>query len=440
MEFLPKLSPELWYVVLLFALFILPRVLQRYRIPTAITAFALGGALTLGFGGFLSHDSTIELLSTFGIVALFLFAGLEVDLNELRRRAVPLLLHLALRLVSLFLVGWALVALLHIGPRAAALVALALLTPSTGFILDSLHAFGLDEEEQFWVRSKAIATELVALLVLFGTVQSTTAMKMTVSVVILVLLIAVLPLVFHWFAKRIVPWAPRSEFAFLIMIAVVCAIVTRELGVYYLLGAFVVGMAAQSFREHLPSMASEQMLHAVEAFASIFVPFYFFHAGLLLRAEDFALTAVFAGLAFLVLGLPLRMLLVAIHGRLTRGEGFKDSLRIGVPLLPTLVFTLVIVQILRDQFPVPPWILGGLIVYTMVNTLIPGLILKAPTPVYDAPHALWHHPLAEATRKAGQRQRGGRPAPDGSEEAPSVPIDNKSSESTQTKPDDGGNG
>ena len=244
---------------------------------------------------------------------------------------------------------------------------------------------------------------------------------MSVSIVVLVLLIAVLPLIFHWFAKRIVPWAPKSEFAFLIMIAVVCAIVTRELGVYYLVGAFVVGMAAQSFREHLPAMASDQMLHAVEAFASIFVPFYFFHAGLLLHADDFAPAAFFAGAAFLVLGLPLRMLLLALHGKVTRGQGVRDSMRISVPLMPTLVFTLVVVQILRDQFVVPSWILGGLIVYTIVNTLIPGLVLKTPPPVFDAPHALWPHPLAEATRRAEARARGTAApsdAPAASEETP----------------------
>ena len=59
-------------------------------------------------------------------------------------------------------------------------------------------------------------------------------------------------------------------------------------GVYYLVGAFVVGITAQRFRERLPAIASDQMLHAVEVFASFFVPFYFFSAGLHVRHEDFA--------------------------------------------------------------------------------------------------------------------------------------------------------
>lgn len=35
---------------------------------------------------------------------------------------------------------------------------------------------------------------------------------------------------------------------------VACALVTRNLGVYYLVGAFVVGMVAQQYRQHVPSL------------------------------------------------------------------------------------------------------------------------------------------------------------------------------------------
>jgi Kef-type K+ transport system membrane component KefB len=151
-------------------------------------------------------------------------------------------------------------------------VALALLTPSAGFILESLDRLGVSERERFWIRSKAVASELVALGVLFVTLQSTSATTLGVSALALVVMIVLLPLLFEAFARRIVPYAPKSEFAFLVMLAVVCAYATRELGVYYLVGAFVVGMAAQEFRERLPALASEKMLDAVEAFASLFAP------------------------------------------------------------------------------------------------------------------------------------------------------------------------
>ncbi len=380
------LSPELGYVGILFLLFVLPRALQRFGIPAAATSLALGAASGMGFGLF-QHDPTIHLLSAFGIVALFLFAGLDVDTDDLREDAPVLGQHLIVRSVVLAAVSLALSRVLHLDGRVAVLVALALLTPSTGFILDALDMLRIGPREKAWIKSKAIATEVLALLVLFATLQSTTALKMTISTGALAAMIIVLPLVFRAFARIVVPHAPRSEFAFLLMVAVVCAFVTRELGVYYLVGAFVVGMAAQRFRERLPAIASEEMIRAVELFASFFIPFYFFNAGLQLRREDFGLQALLLGGGFLVAMVPLRLVTVALHRRLALGESLRASLRIAVPMLPTLVFGLVIAEILRDRFTAPAPLFGAIVLYTLATTVVPALVFKSRVPDYSAPHA-----------------------------------------------------
>ena len=377
---------ELVYVALLFALFVVPRVLQRFRVPGAITSLALGVLAGPALGLF-AEDATIELLSSFGIVSLFLFAGLDVDFGELRREKRVLSFHLIAQVALLAGVAWAAQRLFLIDLRSASIVALALLTPSTGFILEALGGFFLSAREVFWVRSKAIATELVALTVLFVTLQSTTVLRLSVSAAALAAMVALLPVVFRIFAAAVVPYAPKSEFAFLIMIAVVCAITTRELGVYYLVGAFVVGLSAQRFRERLPAIASEKMIHAVEAFASVFVPFYFFHAGLRIRAEDFSPMAFGVGAIFLFAAIPLRVAVVAVLRRLTLGEGLRATFRISLPLLPTLVFTLVLAEILRDRLGAPPEIVGGLIVYTIANTLIPGIVFRTPPADFERPSA-----------------------------------------------------
>jgi Kef-type K+ transport system membrane component KefB len=217
------------------------------------------------------------------------------------------------------------------------------------------------------------------------TVQSETAKGFAVATLVLAALIAVLPFAFRVFAERVVPYAPKSEFAFLLMVAVVAAFATRRLGVYYLVGAFVVGVTAQRFRQRLPALASEQMLHAVQVFASFFVPFYFFRAGLHLRTADFGVDALVVGVAFLGLVIPLRFTLTALHRRVALGERLELGLRVAVPLLPTLVFTLVIAEILRDRFGVPRMVFGGLMVYTLVNTLVPGLVMRGPPVDFVAP-------------------------------------------------------
>lgn len=377
---------ELSYVGLLFGLFVLPQVIARLRVPTAVTSFGLGAACGMGFGLF-REDVTVHLLATLGISALFLFAGLDVDAQDLRRGARVIVLHLVTRLFVYAGVAWAVMRVFDLPPRPAALVALGLLTPSTGFILDSLESLGLSEPEKFWVKSKAIAAELLALITLFVVLQSTTVQQFAVSGLLLTALVAVLPLVFRVFARRILPFAPRSEFAFLLMLAVLCAYATRKLGVYYLVGAFLVGVAAQRFREQLPALTSERMLHAVELFASFFIPFYFFAAGVDLKRENFGAQAFLVGVGLLLVMVPLRALPLMLQRRVMLKEPANISFRIGVSLMPTLVFGLVIVQILKERFLVSGPVIGGLVVYTLCTTLIPGVVLKAPAR-YDQPHLL----------------------------------------------------
>lgn len=375
---------ELGYVVVLFLLFVVSRMLQRWRVPSAVTSFALGAAGAMGFGLF-DGDKTLHLLSTFGIVALFLFAGLDVDLHVLRQRAAVLTQHLAVRVGMLALATYMAVRVYTFDARPALLIALALLTPSTGFILDSLPIFGLTDGEGAWVKNKAIATELLALGVLFVVLQSTSFARLGIASLALIALIAMLPPVFRFFAVFVAPWAPKSEFAFLLMMAIVVSYATRQLGVYYLVGAFLVGVAARRFRESLPSIASERMLHAVEVFASFFAPFYFFVAGSEMRRDDFTVLSVVIGVTLAATVIPFRLAAVMIHRRVALGEPAARSVRVALPMVPTLVFTLVIAGILRDRFALAPEIFGALIVYTILNTVLPGLILRTAPPAYDAP-------------------------------------------------------
>ncbi|MBW7933489.1 MAG: cation:proton antiporter, partial [Gemmatimonadaceae bacterium] len=113
---------ELGYVVLLFGLFVVPKVLQRWRLPSAITAFVLGAVVGISGGPF-REDRTLHLLSTFGISALFLFAGLEVDFHALRARLRVLAQHLGVRVAMLALAAWAGAQLFGLEGRAAVLLA-----------------------------------------------------------------------------------------------------------------------------------------------------------------------------------------------------------------------------------------------------------------------------------------------------------------------------
>ena len=65
-------------------------------------------------------------------------------------------------------------------------------------------------------------------------------------------------------------------------------------------------------------------------------------------------------------------------------------------LLPTLVFTLVLAEILRAQYGVAPHVFGGLVLCAIVTTLVPPALLRVPPAQYDSPHL---------TRFAGHENR-----------------------------------
>lgn len=364
---------DLLYVGLLAGLFILPKILQRFLIPSAISALVIGLLWGVSLPEF-KHDQTVSFLSSIGILALFLLAGLEVDLDSLKARKRMILVHIGVRGGAIISATLLLAMIGDWGFRAACLIALALLTPSTGFILDSLSSLPLNPDEQHWVKEKAIASELFALGLMFFALQTESFTRLALSLAIMLTLIVIIPLALRFLARYVTPHAPKSEFALLLIGAVICGYITKHLGVYYLVGAFLVGFIVGILREKLPDFHSEQIIGAVGLFSSLFIPFYFFHAGLEVPRAALSPEAIRLGVLLVLLMVPIRVALIAIPRRWALRESLRASLRIAAPLLPTLVFTLVLGSILYEQEMISAVFYGALLIYTLLNSLLPQIL------------------------------------------------------------------
>ena len=368
------LTSDLAYLGLIFALIVIPRALQRYRLPAPLTSLGLGMLATLVLGpGY--HDATLVLLATLGISSLFLFAGLEVDLASLRRGRGPLLIHLAMRSVLLAATTYGCMRQFGFPWNTSLLLALALLTPSTGFILESLARLGLDADERYWVGIKAIGSEILALVVVFVVLQSDSATHLGMSTLAILAMILGIPLVFGVLGRLVVPHAPGSEFSLLLMVGLIAAYVTDRLGVHALVGAFLAGFIAQLLRNRMPGLASHENLRAIQLFASFFIPFYFFVAGLGIPASALQWDALRLGMMITAIALPLRIGVVWCQRRFIRGETAGGSLRVATALSPTLIFTLVLANILRERFHITDTLFGALLVYSALSTLLPSFVL-----------------------------------------------------------------
>jgi Kef-type K+ transport system membrane component KefB len=374
---MPAITSEVVYLLLIFGLLVIPRALQRFRIPAPLTSFAFGMVAAVFLVGF-SQDATLALLATLGISSLFLFAGLEVQIEDLRRGMWPLLTHLAARAASLSATAYLGITYLDLSWQVAALLALALLTPSTGFILDTLSRLGLTEDERYWVTVKAVGGELLALVVLFIVLQSGSIERLALASGALTLMIVGMPLLFMGLGRLVLPHAPGSEFSLLVMVGLIAAYITYQLGVYYLVGAFLAGFIARLLRQRMPLLASDENLRAIQMFASFFVPFYFFYMGMRVPSGALSWDALGWGVGLTAVVLPLRIGSIWLHRRLTGGETARGSLRVATALAPTLIFTLVLATILRERFQVSDMWYGALLIYAGLTTLLPSIVLAKP--------------------------------------------------------------
>ncbi len=91
------------------------------------------------------------------------------------------------------------------------------------------------------------------------------------------------------------------------------------------------------------------------------------------------------GLTLVLVAVPLRVLSAAVHRQYALGEPFWSGVRVGLSLVPTLVFTIVLADILRERFQLADELYGALIVFALLNTALPGLFLRATPPEFAAP-------------------------------------------------------
>lgn len=366
---------ELAYVFLIVLLFIAPRIFLRFGVPMALTAFAIGLGASFGFNVY-DEDTVIPIFSTLGIISLFLFAGLEVNLDSMLKAVRPILIHVSFRVIVIAIISSFILSIYHLPLAGGLVLALALATPSAGFILDSIENSKISENQKYWIKLKAISAELVALLALLIFTQMNNLLNLGFSIFMIGLMILVLPYLIKKLSKSLESLAPGSEFGFILMLAIIAGIITKKLGAYYLVGAFLVGIIAGRYKRQANNSNIEQMLLSLRSFSSFFIPFYFFNSGLKIDHHAFSIESLLIAIVLFVISVPIKFGSVILHRRVSMDEPWKDSLAIAASLMPNLVFGLVLADILKTTMGLPIEIFGGLIIYTLFITLIAPMIVK----------------------------------------------------------------
>lgn len=374
-----SITHDLEYLAVFSLVLILPKILMRFRIPSGITALLIGVSIAI-LDPSLKSDNLFRFLSQIGITSLFLFAGLEVEFEELKEDRVYLTKFMAKSSIILFVIAYAISNYFALPFQDSFIYALGIFTPSAGFILNSLHSFDIGVDQEYWIKSKAISKELVAVVLLFFALQSGDLKALAISSVFFIVMFLILPILFRLFFKFVSPYAPNSEVPFLVVLSLIAGVLSKEMGAYYLVGAFVVGIVGGRFKHEIFKEGEENMLHSLSSFFKTFLPFYFFYAGLNIFFKEITLEALKIGSIMLVIFIPLRLLIIGSSIKFFMKEVKKDPYKISLSLMPTLIFGLVIASILKERGIVPSVLIYALLIYTLLNSIIPALVLTAAKP------------------------------------------------------------
>lgn len=378
-----SIAVEYQYIIIFSSLLLLPKLLIRFHIPVGITALALG-CICANFLGWFEQDQMIITLARLGITSLFVFAGMEINIDDLKENLKPLLNYILQSLGLMLVVAIGTKYALGLSFQISLIISIAIFTPSAGFILSSLKHYELTDEEIFWIKLKAISKEISAILVLFFALQIDNFGELLKAKGIFLLLILALPPIFRFYLKYIAPHATKSEVSFLVIMAFLSGILTKKLGTHYLVGAFATGIIAGQYNHFMDSEHSKRIENTLAAFYSIFVPFYFFSAGLIITKEFFTLNGLLYGILLTIIILPIRLYSVVFSIKHSIKSFWDDRFKISISLAPNLIFGLVVIVILKERFNVDSVILSALVLYTIISSILPALYFdKVPPEDYN---------------------------------------------------------
>lgn len=367
-----NISQDLEYLAIFTFILTIPKILLRFRIPSGVTALIIG----ISFGQFdpnLIDNDLFIFLSRVGITSLFLFAGLEIETDELKEKKSYLFKYLGKFNVILLLIAALLFWVFSIDFKYALLLSLGLFTPSAGFIISSLHAYDLNEKDESWIKSKAFSKEIVSILILFITLQYDQPAMFFVTILVFVAFYFLLPKLISGFIKFISPYAPNTELSFLVALALLLGVITKEMGTYYIVGSFMVGLIGNRFKKDIFHEGEDVLFRSLESFFAVFLPFYFFHVGLGIDTGQLTDKTFIYGLAAFFIFVPFRIFLIQYGILNFEGNKVKDYYKVSLTLMPTLVFGLIIAKIIIEQKPEYQEYAYGLVIYTLITSILPAL-------------------------------------------------------------------
>ena len=286
--YLPITSPTLIFCVVLLIILFAPIIMGKLRIPH-IVGMVLAGILIGQYGlNILERDSSFELFGKVGLLYIMFLAGLEMDLESVKRNSnrflifglLTCLVPLALTYVmSVWLLGYSQTASFLLGCIMASNTLIA-------YPIISRYGLGRDSSVMLSVGSSMISLFL-ALLMLAALAASYGEDVGIMFWLFFILKFAVfcgvsiwlIPILARYFLRRYSDAV--MQFIFVLAVMFLSAAASEAIGVEGIVGAFISGLILNRYIPHV-----SPLMNRIEFTGNaIFIPYFLIGVGMLINVR-----------------------------------------------------------------------------------------------------------------------------------------------------------
>lgn len=282
----PITDPTLIFLVVLLIILFAPIVMGRLRIPH-IVGMVLAGMLIGKYGlNILVRDASFELFGRVGLYYIMFLAGLEMDMEGLKKNRMQVAMFgVASFLVPFLLMYVAGVGFMHLMPVAAMLLG-CIMSSNTLVAYPIIGRYGLQRHRSVTLSVGGTMISLSLSLILLAAVVG--AMGRSAGPwfwLWFVVKFAAYCSAVIFFVPRLVRWFLRRysdavmQFTFILTMLFLCAALSDAVGLEGIFGAFFAGLVMNRFIPHV-----SPLMNRIEFFGNaLFIPYFLIGVGMLIN-------------------------------------------------------------------------------------------------------------------------------------------------------------
>ena len=287
-QYFPITDPTLIFFVVLLMILLSPIIMGRLRIPHII-GMVLSGVLVGKYGlNILGRDASFELFGRVGLFYIMFLAGLEMDMEGLKKNRNRVMVFGVLTFLTPFAMTYFMgVSLLGYIPLASLLLA-AIMASNTLIAYPIVGRYGLTRHTSSTLSvGSSMMALFMALIVMASIVNSFHGNGGIVFWLLFILkfvaycvgLIMVIPRVTRWFLRRYSDAV--MQFIFILAIVFLSAALSDAVGLEGIFGAFMSGLILNRF---VPKVSP--LMNRIEFTGNaLFIPYFLIGVGMLINVR-----------------------------------------------------------------------------------------------------------------------------------------------------------